>query len=88
MDCATNKIAPNNRNTTTTQMLADQQKFAFLNDSSQRGKFINVGLWRYSRHPNYAGEITLWAGILLVASGGFTRGKCETCVCVCLVRSR
>ena len=29
--------------------------------------FIDTGLWRWSRHPNYFGEITLWTGILIMA---------------------
>lgn len=57
------------------QMVADLQKEAFLNDSRNRGKFIDVGLWRHSRHPNYCGEIMLWCGIFLLASGSFTRGR-------------
>lgn len=56
-------------------MVADFQKHAFLNDSANRGKWIDEGLWSYSRHPNYAGEITLWCGICLLASGAFTQGK-------------
>ena len=31
------------------------------------GKFIDEGLWKFSRHPNYYGEITLWLGIALIA---------------------
>ena len=29
------------------------------------------GLWAYSRHPNYAGEMTLWAGLAVVSVGGW-----------------
>ncbi|MEM6585494.1 MAG: DUF1295 domain-containing protein, partial [Pseudomonadota bacterium] len=47
--------------------VADAQKSAFKKDPDNKGKFINVGLWKWSRHPNYFGEITLWTGILIMA---------------------
>jgi len=49
------------------ETVADSQKSAFKSDSANKGKFINVGLWKWSRHPNYFGEITLWSGILIMA---------------------
>lgn len=51
----------------TIETVADAQKSAFKNDPDNKGKFINVGLWKWSRHPNYFGEITLWVGVLIMA---------------------
>ena len=49
------------------QVLADHQKTAFSNDPKNAGKFINVGVWKQSRHPNYVGEFVLWTGITIIA---------------------
>lgn len=49
------------------ETVSDRQKTAFKNDSSMDGKFIDVGLWAWSRHPNYFGEITLWTGMAVLA---------------------
>jgi steroid 5-alpha reductase family enzyme len=46
---------------------ADAQKQAFRSDPANRGRFIRSGLWAWSRHPNYFGEITLWVGVALIA---------------------
>jgi steroid 5-alpha reductase family enzyme len=43
---------------------ADYQKFAFKRSGSD-GTWIQSGLWKYARHPNYFGEITVWAGIYI-----------------------
>ncbi len=45
------------------EFFADRQMHAFLEDGQNRGKVIDVGLWRYSRHPNYLGEISFWFGV-------------------------
>ena len=51
-----------------TEVVADQQKRAFRRDPANHGRFIESGLWAWSRHPNYAGEILLWCGIALIAA--------------------
>ena len=47
------------------ETIADYQKFTFKNKIANKDKPITTGLFRYSRHPNYFGEITLWWGIFI-----------------------
>ena len=49
----------------TMQGLADIQMHRFRKNPT--GRFIRVGLWKHSRHPNYLGEITMWWGVGLAA---------------------
>jgi steroid 5-alpha reductase family enzyme len=52
----------------TIEVVADLQKSRFRADPGNRGRFIRHGLWVWSRHPNYFGEIVLWMGVALVAA--------------------
>ncbi|XP_059453150.1 uncharacterized protein LOC132183757 [Corylus avellana] len=50
------------------ETIADQQKLVFKNSPENRGRWCNVGLWQYSRHPNYFGTILLWWGIFVAST--------------------
>ena len=49
------------------EVIADKQKRIFKKQSNKEKEFITSGLWAWSRHPNYFGEITLWFGLTLIA---------------------
>jgi len=49
------------------EIVADYQKTIFRNKPINKNKFITTGLWSFSRHPNYMGEIVLWFGISIMS---------------------
>ncbi len=50
------------------EAVADFQLQVFKRSPENRGKVMNRGLWRYSRHPNYFGETVLWWGVWFIAA--------------------
>lgn len=49
------------------ETVGDYQLDAFIRNPGNRGRIISGGLWKYSRHPNYFGEVTMWWGIFIIA---------------------
>ncbi len=49
------------------EVIADEQKRRFRGNPENTSRFIESGLWRWSRHPNYFGEIVLWFGIAVIS---------------------
>lgn len=54
------------------EVTADVQKRVWRRKPENKGRFITTGLWSWSQHPNYFGEITLWLGVALVALPNFS----------------
>lgn len=54
------------------ESIADMQKFRFSSNPKNKGKWIDEGLWHYSRHPNYLGEIMMWTGVYLYVATSLT----------------
>lgn len=49
------------------ESVSDYQLSRFIANKSNKGKVMTIGLWKYSRHPNYFGEISQWWGIFVIA---------------------
>ncbi len=49
------------------EAVGDAQLARFIKDPANKGKLMQRGLWAYTRHPNYFGEVTQWWGLWLVA---------------------
>ena len=47
------------------ESISDRQKFQYRLNPEHRGHWMDQGLWRYSRHPNYFGEILVWWGLFI-----------------------
>jgi steroid 5-alpha reductase family enzyme len=58
------------------ESVADFQKLGFLKKMKKEGKqnqVCNIGLWKYTRHPNYFGEWMVWNGLIIMAIPSWLR---------------
>ena len=49
------------------ESISDYQLFEFLKNPANKGHVMRYGLWQYSRHPNYFGEVLMWWGVFCIA---------------------
>jgi steroid 5-alpha reductase family enzyme len=71
------------------EAIGDWQLTRFKANPDNAGKVMNVGLWRYTRHPNYFGDATLWWGYFIIAAGtpwGFATAFAPAIMTFMLVR--
>lgn len=50
------------------EVVGDSQLESFRAEPSNRGQVLDRGLWRYTRHPNYFGDATVWWGLYAIAA--------------------
>jgi steroid 5-alpha reductase family enzyme len=55
------------------EVISDWQLLQYKKHPANKGKVIATGLWRYSRHPNCFGEVTLWWGVFLLALAALSK---------------
>lgn len=48
------------------EAISDYQLYVFMRDPTHKGHVMQTGLWRYSRHPNYFGEVLMWWGVYFI----------------------
>lgn len=48
------------------EAVGDYQLSQFKKDTTNKGKIMTTGVWKYTRHPNYFGEVTLWWGMFVI----------------------
>lgn len=51
------------------ETVGDIEMYLFKRNKNNKGKIMNQGLWKYTRHPNYFGEVTQWWGIWILTLG-------------------
>lgn len=51
------------------ESVGDYQLDKFIKNPTNKGKILDSGLWRYTRHPNYFGEVTQWWGVFIIGLG-------------------
>lgn len=58
------------------EAIGDEQLRRFKKNPANKGRVLDSGLWRYTRHPNYFGEAVMWwgFGLFSLAAGGYTAG--------------
>jgi steroid 5-alpha reductase family enzyme len=49
------------------EVVGDYQLKVFVKNPNNKGKIMKTGLWKYTRHPNYFGEATMWWGIFIIS---------------------
>ncbi|MFX0140935.1 MAG: DUF1295 domain-containing protein, partial [Candidatus Hodarchaeota archaeon] len=49
------------------ETFGDYQLYKFKKDPNNKGQVMDQGLWKYTQHPNYFGEVTQWWGIFIIA---------------------
>jgi steroid 5-alpha reductase family enzyme len=62
------------------EIIADTQKSKFRSNTKNKNLFINTGLWSFSRHPNYLGEIILWLGISIMSISALSEWQYVTLI--------